>query len=339
MAEQKNNDLCDTDDEPDSTSIITDKNDLVAKSSNREKKDKKQEKSTEEIDDEKTENEEEDVDLEDDADTDDDAFSDDKGDEVYVRDPGELIQLPFLKRGYNWRQLMPETFMGKKHLDDPIEIAPDLIQSGESLTVTDVRKRCRYIGKNQNNKNHMNKCSEFIEGLVNKMKVTMQVMICKFFMHVATHLKFGIDSSTGICETYDDFKEAVANVETDKEKKKVQIIIYLVFDFMLHYQTKVAEIVCERLNVVIVDKETKVTKQTKKKEREKRDFVYKLVTYVVNNQRKNINDISSASANLTYTITRWGIHLDNAKDKYDGRKKKHFYDWMVVLNKVRFCCN
>ncbi len=116
MAEQKSDDLCDTEDEPDSPSIITDSNDLVAKSSNREKKDKKEEKSTEEIDDEKTENEEEDVDLEENADTDDDAFSDDKGDEVYDRDPGELIQLPFLKRGFNWRQLMPETFMGKNIL-------------------------------------------------------------------------------------------------------------------------------------------------------------------------------------------------------------------------------
>lgn len=43
MAEEKNNDLCDTDVEPDSPSIITNINDLVAKSSNREKKHKKKE--------------------------------------------------------------------------------------------------------------------------------------------------------------------------------------------------------------------------------------------------------------------------------------------------------
>ena len=326
-------DLCDTDVEPDSTSIITHSKDLVVESNNSEKKKSKKEESTEETDNEETENEEENEEEEEDAATEDEAFADDKGDEVYVRDPGELIQLPFLKRGYNWRQLMPETFMGKKHLDDPTEIAPDLIQSGEAVTVTDVRKRCRYIGKNQNDKKHMTKCSEFIEDLIQKMKVTIQVMICKFFMDIATHLKFGVDSSSGKCETYDDFKIAVENVETKKQQKKVQVIIYLVFDFMLHYQAKVAEIVCERLNVVIVDKETK------KDKRKTKDFVYKLVTYVVNNQRKTINDVSSASVNLTYTITRWGIHLENAKDKYDGRKKKHFYDWMVIINKVRFCCN
>lgn len=319
MAELKNNDLYDTDVEPDSKSIHKESKNVVV-----------------ETDDEKTDNTEEDADMDDEedeeenADTDDDAFSDDKGDEMYVRDPGELIQLPFLKRGYNWRQLMPETFMGKKHLDDPTEVAPDLIQSGESLTVQDVRKRCLYIGRKTDNKKHMTKCSEFIEDLVNKMKVTIQVIICKFFMNIATRLKFGIDTTTGVCETYDDFKDAVANVESKNDKKKVHIIIYLVFDFMLHYQMKVAEIVKERLNVVIVDK------NPKKDENKKKDFIYKLVTYVMNTQRKNINDISEASVNLTYTITRWGIHLEQAKDKYDGRKKKHFYDWMVIVNKVRF---
>ena len=74
-----------------------------------------------------------------------------------------------------------------------------------------------------------------------------------------------------------------------------------------------------------------VEKGKKKKDnRKKKDFIYNLCSYVLNTQCKIINIFSGNSAGQTYTIMRWGIHLARVKDKYDSRKKKHFYDWMII---------
>jgi hypothetical protein len=264
-----------------------------------------------------------------DSEDEDDAFSDDTDDDDFKHDEGEKVKLSFMKRDYDWEKLMPESFKVKKHATRRIELAPDLIQSGKALSVTDIRRRCRYIGTNPNDAIQLKKSSDFIEDLLKKMKVTIQVIVCKFFMDVATHLSFGIDTSSGICESYDDFSDAVEQVQSAEDKKKVQIIIYLVFDFMKGYQNKIAELVCDRLNVAIVDKSN-----TNKVTSKKKNFLVRLITYVVNNQRKNINHASEAAIGLHYTITRWGIHLERAKNKYDGRKKKYYYKWMVVFDEV-----
>jgi hypothetical protein len=131
-------------------------------------------------------------------------------------------------------------------------------------------------------------------------------------------LDFGINEKSGIVENYDDFVAAIEKVNSDQDSSKVLIITYLVFDFMKHWQKDVAKIVCKRLNIVVVDKE-KNNDST-----QRYDFVYKIVTYVLNQQRKNINTYSAASVGIRYTIMRWGIHLKRAKNKHDSRKKNVF---------------
>lgn len=259
----------------------------------------------------------------------DDCFPDDVPAAEYVEKP-ELIVLPFMNDKFEWRDLMPKTFYNRKHSKKPTEVGPDLVDSGTSVEVADSRRRCRYTGKNPNEEQNIIDAHDFIDDLLKKIRINVQVIICKFFMTIATYLKFGISKTSGVVENYDDFVAAIESVDNDEDGKKVAIIAYLVFDFMLHWQHKVADIVSERLNFIIVDKDFKKTKSGRKP----KDFVYKICSYILNNERRNINTFSKNSVGQIYTIMRWGIHLARKKDKHDDRKKKHFYKWMIMIGNV-----
>ena len=45
------------------------------------------------------------------------------------------------------------------------------------------------------------------------MRINIQVIICKFFMAIATYLDFGVNDKSGIVENYDDFVDAIENVK------------------------------------------------------------------------------------------------------------------------------
>lgn len=65
------------------------------------------------------------------------------------------------------------------------------------------------------------------------------------------------------------------------------------------------------------------------KSRQTKNFIERHVTDVLNNERKNINNMTLKRLNLTFTITRSGIELEKASAKKMPRKKKFFYDWML----------
>ena len=224
---------------------------------------------------------------------------------------------------------MPQSFYTRKHTKKPKHVGPDLVSSGKSVSVQDMRRRCRYTNKDPNVRDELDDANDFIDDLVKKIKINIQVIICKFLMTIATYLKFGINETSGIVENWDDLMIAIEGVDNDDDGKKVTIICYLVFDFMLHWQREVSEIVCQRLNIIIVEKEIK----KKDSGRKIKDFMYKLCTYVLNSQRKIINTFASNSSGQIYTIMRWGIHLLRKKSKYDSRKK-HFYEWMIMVGDV-----
>jgi hypothetical protein len=247
------------------------------------------------------------------------AFADDIEDTEKEELP-EIVDLLFMKHGFKWKDLMPKSFYQRKHAKRPDPVAPDLVDSGSSVGIKHLRNRCKYTGTNPTKKTDLDKASDFIQDLLKKMRINIQVIICKFFMSIATYLDFGVNEKSGIVENYDDFVDAVENVTCDDDKKKVLIIVYLVFDFMKHWQKEVASIVCKRCNIVVVDKE-------KKDSVARYDFVYKIVTYVTNQQRKNINIYSAAAVGIRYTIMRWGIHLKKAKNK------------MIMEDKVNFVIN
>jgi hypothetical protein len=189
--------------------------------------------------------------------SDDDCFPDDNLEtDDYIETP-ELIHLPFMKKKFIWSDLMPNSFYNRTHTRRPIEVSSDLVQSGKSVSVSDMRRRCRYKNKDHYNKVELKIANDFIVDLVKKIKINIQVIVCKFFMTIATYMKFGINEASGTVETYDDFVEAVEGVDNEEDGKKVAIICYLVFDFMLHWQIQVSEIVCKRLNIKVVDKEKK----------------------------------------------------------------------------------
>jgi hypothetical protein len=256
------------------------------------------------------------------------AFADDIEDTEEEELP-EIVDLPFIKHGFKWKDLMPKSFYQRKHAKKPDAVAPDLVESGTSVSIKHLRNRCKYVGTNPTKKVDLDKADDFIQDLLKKMRINIQVIICKFFMAIATYLDFGVNEKSGIVENYDDFVDAVENVSCDDDNKKVLIIVYLVFDFMKHWQREVASIVCKRCNIVVIDKEKKDTTA-------RYDFVYKIVTYVLNQQRKNINIYSGAAVGIRYTIMRWGIHLKKAKNKYDSRKQKCIYKWMIMEDKVSF---
>lgn len=249
-------------------------------------------------------------------DEDQEAFADDIPD-IEEEELPEIVDLPFMKHGFKWKDLMPKSFYHRKHAKKPDAVAPDLVDSGTCVSIKHLRNRCKYVGTNPTKKADLDKASDFIQDLLKKMRINIQVIICKFFMTIATYLDFGVNEKSGIVENYDDFVDAVENVTCDDDSKKVLIITYLVFDFMKHWQKEVASIVCKRCNIVVIDKDKKDTKA-------RYDFVYKIVTYVLNQQRKNVNIYSAPAVGLRYTIMRWGIHLKKAKNKYDSRKKNVF---------------
>ena len=293
--------------------------------------DKEAEIETEEVDDVVEEQVEEECNEEQD-DENQEAFADDIQDIEEEEELPEIVDLPFMKQGFKWKDLMPKSFYQRKHAKKPDAVAPDLVESGTSVSIKHLRNRCKYVGTNPTKKADLDKASDFIQDLLKKMRINIQVIICKFFMAIATYLDFGVNEKSGIVENYDDFVDAVENVTCEEDSKKVLIICYLVFDFMKQWQKEVASIVCKRCNIVVIDK-------VKKETTARYDFVYKIVTYVTNQQRKNVNTYSAAAVGLRYTIMRWGIHLKKVKNKYDSRKQKCVYKWMIIEDKVSFVMN
>jgi hypothetical protein len=99
---------------------------------------------------------------------------------------------------------------------------------------------------------------------------------------------------------------------------------------MPYYQRKVSKYVLKIHNIIILQKAgVRTTRPTQ-------DFVFKMVSFSVNDLRKKINTSSSDHVGFKYTIMRYAEHLEKKAHHNDNRKKKHFYNWMIIYNPVSY---
>ena len=115
---------------------------------------------------------------------------------------GVKINLPWLDANYDWKQLMPKSFFNKGKKQQRIEVAPDLFDPGCKMTFDQKQNRCLYLCLKMNN-NNINRCGDELETLVEKMRITIQLVLCKFMMEVATMLEFGNSDELAV-DSYDD---------------------------------------------------------------------------------------------------------------------------------------
>ena len=106
------------------------------------------------------------------------------------------------------------------------------------------------------------------------------------------------------------------------------VLLYLGFDWIPDFQSDIAEAIEVKYNYKIraSNNTSRVTK----------NFIEKHVSDVLNNERKLINNITLKKYNITYTITRSGMELHESLSTKSSRKKKYFYNWMLMGELVSY---
>jgi hypothetical protein len=304
---------------------------------------------TEEEDEENDDDEEEDEDDDDDDDNDDD--DDDEDEDAYEipdipvveeqeqqsTSPGELISydwLPTENEKYRWKtwlngSMFKQLSRDYEHLNDPVEVCPNMIVLDRKMNQSDVNNRLAYKNWYNNNDNY-NACEQELSSYRKGISDTIKIIVSNFILDIARKLHFGEDENGNELKSWDDFLQTVERTTQKSSCKKILIAAYLIFDWMPHYQKKVGRYVKKIHNIVIVPKAgVRTTRRTQ-------DFIYKMVSAQVNDLRRKINKYASESIGFKYTIMRYDEHLDKKAHHNDNRRKKHFYDWMIQYNPVSY---
>jgi hypothetical protein len=271
--------------------------------------------------------------TEEDSDTGDDEFPDEHEEIEFVACKGEEVVLPWMPSKYPWNELInesifPELAEGYKHSVDVVELSPNMMTLGKKVALPDVQNRMSYLGLKETKENFRQTVDE-----INKYKKafqdTISIIISNFMLEIARKLHFADDEHGNGVKDWDDFMLAIESSNRREDGKKIVIIVYLIFDWMKHFQQAVSDLVMKIHNVTINSKSPSLTKKRRPK-----SFINKMVTQGINAIRKAINKNASEHSGFKYTITRYGEELENVKDDYDNRTKRFFYEWMVWYDPV-----
>lgn len=265
-----------------------------------------------------------------------DEFPDENEEEVFVPDEGEEVILPWLSTDtYQWNewlndQLFPELSEGYDFGEDPTDISPNMITLGKKIALEDIHNRMAYVGVTgaQETRQQFRAYLDILTSYKKNFQNTCDIIVSHLMLYAARQLHFGDDEHGHGVRDWDEFLLAVEDVSSREETKQVTIIVYLIFDFLKRFKKVICEYVLKIHNVRFN------SRSPNRRGRVPGNFITKMVTQSLNALRKSINTKSSEYVGFKYTITRYGEELENATDKHDNRKQKHFYDWMVQYDAV-----
>jgi hypothetical protein len=136
------------------------------------------------------------------------------------------------------------------------------------------------------------------------------------------------------------FQNAIRSVRTRQEGKIICQIIYLSLNFVFNYREQIAIVVLTFCKYKILrrvnmeDKYLSLNGNNASRTRKKCSFILKLISQMMTDQRKNINDDSRKHCGFTYTKQ----NPDGDDDARSKDKQSHlrFYEWMIMGTYVSF---
>lgn len=237
---------------------------------------------------------------------------------------GEFIAVPFLANGYDWRSLVTTTD------EATVSVAPDHLPEVGLIEETFVVNRCIFLNLELTNENKQ-KVKDLLEAHLHSIKRTLKKWVQHYWVEVANSLdiKFGTNFDV---TNFSELQAAVRQCKTWDVAKKIVICLYLSFDFCGNYRKKVAKCLLLQFGLKLDERKYLLTEAKEcgtRKSRKKRNCFEKLVTQIITEQRKNVNNLAIKTCGVTFTNQRPG-DIITVNTELDYRKKRRFYDWMIL---------
>lgn len=244
-------------------------------------------------------------------------------------DEGETILIDYLKNGFDWGKYVTTVIDEEK---DPIIVTEDYIPSSGGIKEKYVVSRCKYL-ELELSKENKEMTHNILESHQRALRSTLKGWIQQFWVEMCPYLNITCNDGCTV-ENFNDFQTAVRQIKSRDEAKKFSICLYVCFDFCRNFRKKIARCLIKQYGFK-VDKK-KIVKHsdskscsTKRKKRKLKDCFEKLVSQILTDQRKNVNNMSIITCGFSFTSQRSFLDLDETNET-KFRKKKKFYDWMVL---------
>jgi hypothetical protein len=244
---------------------------------------------------------------------------------------GESVVIPFLSNGYDWKRFVTTTS------EPNMYVTPDYIPEVGPITEEYVVARCTYL-KMELTADNKEQIKDIMEAHQHQIKRTLKQWLQLYWVEVSQHcgIKFGQGNDV---TTFAELQSAVRQCRNVDNAKQIVTCLYLSFDFCGNYRKKIAKCLMQQFGLILDEgKRCAPEKKScgKRKPRKKRNCFEKLVTQIITEQRKNINNLAVKTCGIQFTYQRTGS-LISEKNEFDFRKKRRFYTWMLLGEFVSYC--
>lgn len=247
-----------------------------------------------------------------------------------VEDEGELITVDCLLNGYDWSALVTTT---KSDVQQMMNVGPDYIPSSGDIKENHIVNRCKYLDLDLSKIN-----KESIKGVLEShqkaLRNTIKEWIQRFWVDMCNGLSITFNDGCNVTN-FEEFQTAVRQIKNREEARKIAICLYVSFDFCDNFRKKISKCLMKQHGFRLEDRKQttlKTTVCTKRTPRKKKDCFEKLVSQILTDQRKNINNMSIVTCGYTFTNQRIGCIINNTNES--KHRKKKFYHWMVLGERV-----
>lgn len=230
------------------------------------------------------------------------------------------VRLPWLDHGYDWRPHVSDEFDQKKKRNIK-KIPHDMFHHANAITLNDGKKYCKFLEIEENETNLKN-CVEEITMLRDKYRKFIVDLIYKFWFDIAN--KIGIAKEQSYIFDSKMLMHSICSISTLKDCNKLVLLLYIVFDWMGNYQIQIIDLMEQKYSIELMKPPTVMGK------RRILHCVHLLVTQMVNNERKVLNDAIRKTFGIHILLTKF-----EKKEKKEGtvnkafRLKKCIYPWMI----------
>jgi hypothetical protein len=202
----------------------------------------------------------------------------------------------------------------------------DLLPINRKITNEDVKKWCIF-NKREPNEENIDMCSESLTSLNSRIGAYILHLLYVFWIDISN--KLGLrHNNDSLIASKEDLLQAIKCIQTMEQAKLLMILLYLVFDFMEDWQESFHRMIERKFNII-------VNVPIKGEKRQTVDFLFRYITKVLHESRKSIEKYTKRLIGLKFTIRRKGRPEIKELMGGEDRKKRHFYNWMIIGNLVR----
>ena len=248
--------------------------------------------------------------------------------DIPVEDEGELIHIDILKNGFNWCKYCTTVDVVEERL---ITVSKDYIPVSGGITEKYIVNRCNFL-KLELTIENKEKIKDILESHQRVLRNTVKQWIQWFWIEMCIPLGIHYNNGRNMVSTFAEFQTAIRQLKTREDAKKIAICLYVCFDFCNSFRKKISRNLMKQHGFKLDNRKVEtMTNSNNKKLRKRKDCFEKLVSQILTDQRKNLNNMSIITCGYTFTNQRTNLNEYN-EAKFRTRKK--FYDWMILGENV-----